>query len=73
MLDQQLTRPEKEPEEAAGNIFSAQKGLEMAIKYMYQIDVEDSVIIMCTKLENELYRLTAVGGGGGPKPHLFSG
>ena len=61
VLDQQLTRPEEEVEyeeemaEDAVTFFYGLKGLKLARKYMWRIGI-DSIIAMCYKLENELYR-----------------
>jgi hypothetical protein len=37
----------------------ALRGLEAARKYICQFDTKNSIIVMCNKVENELYRLTA--------------
>ena len=50
MFDQQLPKPEEELE-------VEKEALEVARKYVYQFDIKDIVIMMCSKLENELYRL----------------
>jgi hypothetical protein len=63
--DKQLNRPEEEEEVAEGRVtfLDELKGLEMARNYMCHFDVEGSIIIMCNKLENELYILRPVGVG----------
>jgi hypothetical protein len=69
--DQQLTRPEEEPEDGKKKkkreemaehmvtFFYTLKGLQVARKCIFQIGIEDSIITMCKKLENKLYRLRA--------------
>jgi hypothetical protein len=37
----------------------ALKRLEAARKYMCQFDTENNITVMCNKVENEIYRLTA--------------
>jgi hypothetical protein len=61
-----LARPEEEPEEEEEEevaehkptLLDALKGLEVARKYVYgQFGIKNSVIVMCSRVENELYRL----------------
>jgi hypothetical protein len=64
VLDQQFTRTaegsEKEEEEQLHvTLMDAQKTLEMARKYVCQFDIKGSIVTMCNKLENELYKLKA--------------
>lgn len=66
VLDQQLTGPEeeleqKEEEVAEDNVtfLDALKGLEVVRTYMCQFDIEDSIIVLCNKLENEVCRWRA--------------
>jgi hypothetical protein len=56
-----LTRPEEEEEvaEHKATFLDALKGLEAARKYICQFDTENNIIVMCNKVENELYRLRA--------------
>jgi hypothetical protein len=62
LLDQYLIRPEEKPEEEVAEhkatFFDALKGWEAARKYICQFHTKNNIIIMCTKVENELYRLT---------------
>jgi hypothetical protein len=65
VLVQHLTRPEEEPKEEdevaehKTKFLVALKGLEAARKYIYQFGAKKSIIVMCSKVENELYRLRA--------------
>jgi hypothetical protein len=66
VLDQQLTRPEEELEQeeeevAEDNVtfLDALKGLEVVRMYICQFDVEDSIIVLFSKLEIEVYRWRA--------------
>jgi hypothetical protein len=60
-----LTRPEEEPEEEEevaehkATFFVALKGLEATVKCICQFGTENNVIVMCSKVANELYRLRA--------------
>jgi hypothetical protein len=59
MLDQHLTRPEEpeEEEEVAeheATFLDAMKELEATRKYMCQCDTENSAIVMCSNVGNEL-------------------
>jgi hypothetical protein len=60
-----LTRPEEDPEKEVVEdkmaILYLLKGLEAARKYMCQFDSEESTVVMCNKVENELYRLRTEG------------
>jgi len=57
-----LTRPEEEVKyeeemvEDTVTFLYALKGLQLARKYMWQIGIENSIVSICYKLENELYR-----------------
>jgi hypothetical protein len=59
-LDQHLTRPEEEPEgevaEHKATFLDALKVLEAARKYIRQFDTKNNIVVMCNKVENELYR-----------------
>jgi hypothetical protein len=55
MFDQHLTRPAEEPEEEE----VAEHGMEATREYMCQSDTEKNTVVMCNKVENELYRLRA--------------
>jgi hypothetical protein len=61
VLDQHLTRPGEEEEvaEHKATFFDALKGLEATRKYICQFDTNNYSIVMCNKVENELYRLRA--------------
>jgi hypothetical protein len=67
MLDQHLTRSDEDPEEEEevaeheATFLDAVKELEAARKYMCQFGTENSVIVMCNYVGNELYRLRAQG------------
>jgi hypothetical protein len=39
------------------NLFDAFQGLKAAIRYVRQFDVEDDILVMCSKLKNNLYTL----------------
>jgi hypothetical protein len=56
-----LTRSEEEEEVAEHKalFLDALKRLEAARKYMCQFDTKNSIIVMCSKVGNELYRLRA--------------
>jgi hypothetical protein len=56
-----LTRSEEEEKvaEHEATFLDALKGLEVTREYMCQFDAKDSVIIMCSKVGTELYRLRA--------------
>jgi hypothetical protein len=62
-VDQQLTRPEEEPEkekkvaEDRTTFLDALKGLEVDRKYVCQFGTDYSIIVLCNTVENELYRL----------------
>jgi hypothetical protein len=62
-----LTRPEEDPEEEEevavhkATFLVALKGLESARKCMCQFGSENNVIVMCSKVENELYGLKTQG------------
>jgi hypothetical protein len=47
---------EEEMVEDTVTFLYALKGLQLARKYVWQIGIEDSVISVCYKLKNELYR-----------------
>jgi len=58
-----LTRPEEELEQEEEKVtedivtfLDALKGLEVVRMYICQFDIEDSVIVLCSKLENEVCR-----------------
>jgi hypothetical protein len=60
VLDQKLTRPEKELKEEVAEektLLDSIKELEAARKYMCLFDTKNNIILMCNKVENELYRL----------------
>jgi hypothetical protein len=59
VIDQHLTRPEEEGEvsEQKATSLDALNELEAARKYMRQFDTSNNIILMCNKVENELYRL----------------
>jgi hypothetical protein len=61
VLDKQLIRPEEDPKEELGHdktsFLNALKILETTRKCMCQHDSKDSIIVMCCRFENELYRL----------------
>jgi hypothetical protein len=40
-------------------ILDSVKGMEVARKYMCQFDTENSNVVLCEQVENELYRLRA--------------
>jgi len=71
VLDQQLSRPEEELEQeeegvAEDNVtfLDALKVLEVVRMCIHQFDIEDSIIVLlCSKLENEVHRWRAKGGG----------
>jgi hypothetical protein len=64
VLNQQLTRPEEELEEEEEiaehkpTFLNAFKRLEASRKYLWQFDTQNNNIVMCSEVENELYRLT---------------
>jgi hypothetical protein len=61
VLDQHLTRPKEQPEEEEevaehkATFLDAPKGLEAARKYINQFDTENSITVMCNKVENKSY------------------
>jgi hypothetical protein len=63
VLGQHLTMPEEETEEEVAEhkatLLDGLKGLEAARKYIHQFDTKNSIIVMCNKVENELYKLRA--------------
>jgi hypothetical protein len=62
VLDQHLTRPEEEEvSEHKATFLDALKGLEVSRRYMCQFDTENNIIVMCNKVENELYTSRAQG------------
>jgi hypothetical protein len=63
MLDQHLTRREEpeEEEEIAEHKATFLDALKAARKCRCQFDTENSIIVMCNKVENVLYRLRAQG------------
>jgi len=62
VLKQQLTRSEEEQEkevpECKATLWDTLNGLEAARKSMYKFCVEDSLVVMCSRYGNELYRLS---------------
>jgi hypothetical protein len=64
VVDQHLTRPEKESEaeedvaEHKATSLDALKGLEAARKYICQFVTKKIITVMCNEVENELYRLS---------------
>jgi hypothetical protein len=62
VLDQRSTRPEEEPEEEEevsehkATFLDALKILGAGRKCRCQSDTEKSIIVMCNRVENELYR-----------------
>jgi hypothetical protein len=67
VLDLHFTRPQEEPEEEEevaehkATFLDAEKGLEAAREHICQFDIENNIIVMFNKVENELYRLRAPG------------
>jgi hypothetical protein len=67
VLRQHLSRPEEEPEqeeevaEHKATLFDALKGMEAARKCIYQFDTKNNIIVMCNKVETELYTVIAQG------------
>jgi hypothetical protein len=54
---QHLSRSEEEIAEHKATFLDAPKGLEAARKDICQFDTKHSIIVMCNKVENALYRL----------------
>ena len=48
---------EEELIESKVSFFNAFQALEAARKYIQQFDVEDDMLVMCSKLENKLFAL----------------
>jgi hypothetical protein len=65
VLDQQLSRPEKDVATDELIFLDALKGLVVARKYMCQFDIVNSIIIICNQVKYELYSLRAGGERGG--------
>jgi hypothetical protein len=63
MLGQHLTRPlvEEEVAEHKATFLVALKGLNTTRKYMCEFGTEKNIIVICSTVENELYRLRAQG------------
>jgi hypothetical protein len=65
VLEQHLTKPgeetdeEEEVAEHKATFLDTPKGLEAATKYICQFDINNSINVMCSKVDNELYRLRA--------------
>jgi hypothetical protein len=58
--------PEEEPEgkmklQNKAMFLDARKGLEASTKYMCEFDTENSIVVMWSNVENEIYRLSAQG------------
>jgi hypothetical protein len=52
-----LARPEEDLEEVEEIAeHKALRGLEGARKYIHQSDMNNTTVVMCNKVENELYR-----------------
>jgi hypothetical protein len=56
---QHFIRPEKEVAEHKATFLDAIKGLKAARKYIHQLDIKNSITVICKKVE--LYRLRAQG------------
>jgi hypothetical protein len=60
VLDQQLTRLEGEKvAEHKATFLDALKGLEVARQYLCQFDTKKNIVVICRKVESELFRLRA--------------
>ena len=43
--------------ENTASLFDSLQGLKAALRYIQQSDVEDDILVMCSKLKNKLYTL----------------
>ena len=48
---------EEELTENTVSLFDALQGQKTTIRYIQQFDVEDNILVMCSKLKNKLYTL----------------
>ena len=54
VLDQQLSRPEEDVTADELIFLDALEGLVVARKYICQFDIEDSIVVFCNQVKNEL-------------------
>ena len=57
-VDQVKEEQEKEVPEYKAILWDTLKELEAARKFVYEFCVEDDLVLMCNRFENELYRLS---------------